>query len=1622
MAAPAPDPRRATELTAELARAASALAPDWAGVADNGDFGSALYRIAARLGEQVTRRMDRAPDRDRLAFYETLELPGGALRAATVPIAFTLADKRDARVDTPKGLQLAARGGAVPFETGEALQISPARIGALMAVDPATDRLELAPAAVIAGEPRGAPRGPLRTLTPSSAGSTFLQLSGTAALVEGDLLRIAGPVYRVAKIEGDIVTLVDPLEGAVAAEAEIVLVENLEAFALRNLQEHVVYIGHKELLNLEQPATVELRFDPAAIASRLVALDVAVEIWATREADEEPAWHALGADAGQGALRLTKSWFGSVEQVEIDGRKSRWLRIRLQAAIDPDGPPQTLVKRISMIVASAQEEAGEDDAAKPAEGDGTVKAAYHNALPLSLSGPFYPFGTEPQRFDTFAIAAPEALSKPGAQVTLTVSLADSTQVALALAAGRANRAYGLGKDGALHVFLAELDEQSSALPRLTWRRLDAGLGATAGAGPPERLELDTILPLAAVLRDQERDLLVAADGAGNLWARFVIGPDRALQLGAAIPLGKPEQAPEATFIDYALVGTSREALVVALTADSLYFLSLGGADEPAASAWTKPSSGGVLFGEGMAIAAAIGTEGAAQLPTAPAFALIDAAGELYRGIFTETGGAWTITWRNTRVCANPGVRPLIAGNLDSHFIAAAEPLPADPDQLVSPLLALIVPRASNLAVQAIPVPEILVRNETALAPVPPPARGGGGAVAAWTGAELTLWGPGLAPLRVPTPSDEPVAIFFPGAGIAPAVAMVLGAGEVVLRRALPPFAPVAVELFDAVPALAPDPQFAVGDLPAEVKRFAFSGIDVAGEWLYGARPPGLLAAEEYVVVTVDAGFTTGVLASATKLHLDGGDTWTAAGSFVIVNNLLHEVASVGSGVATLAQPSPAALGPIRYDVATASPPRTIPPDYVGTLVRCAVDPGPAEEMLFEQSAAPGVQRVAASEGPWLLLGDAWTTIPQRMMAVPIPAAGAWAGTRFPRDYESPELAWEYPDGKTWRRLDVADGTANLAHGGDIAFTVPADHAEIEVAGTKDLWIRARLIGGDYGRAKYRIEFVPPEGSPRTETIQIDTSALNPPEIDTIGARFAIALPVEPQAILTSNNLAVLDQSQASRAGDARFDLFPGIARHVAQAAGQTRDDEAGRSLYLRLTKAPDVDLLACYVDAEERDVEAAELAADILTASGWQPVRGLDDGTAGLNRPGMILLPLQTKPDELPLFGSSGWWLRLHPREEGADWAPRLRGLFLNAAMATQAKTLVQELVGSSDGSPNQHYALAYAPLLPKSLDLRVRESLSDEEREAIIRSEGADAIAVAPDIAGTWLRWRQAESFAGMDGEARVFRLDPAKGEILFGDNRRGRIPPAGADAIRAFFYQNGGGSSGNVEAGEITSVKSAVQSLDRAVNPVAASGGADIEPPERIQAAAVARLRHAGRLLAPSDVEAFACASAPDVAAARCLPGVGGGFALIVSLRQPGVRAAMVSRTRREGLAAALAEQGSGAVAAARIDVRSPVYVRTAIRAELVVADARHAAEVQRAAHRALSDLLDPTLGPGKKGGGFGLRIEEGDVYRALAGMDGLDRIEAIVIEGGPVGPDSLAFGEEDDANASVRIGGAE
>ena len=153
-----------------------------------------------------------------------------------------------------------------------------------------------------------------------------------------------------------------------------------------------------------------------------------------------------------------------------------------------------------------------------------------------------------------------------------------------------------------------------------------------------------------------------------------------------------------------------------------------------------------------------------------------------------------------------------------------------------------------------------------------------------------------------------------------------------------------------------------------------------------------------------------------------------------------------------------------------------------------------------------------------------------------------------------------------------------------------------------------------------------------QSTTIDTSDLHPPEIISIEASFVLDAETAPECVLVVDNLATLDQTQASAADQARFALFSG-ARAIDP-------DVDGRALYVGLTRQP-VSPLVLYAVVDDQDVPGT-LAVDVLTAAGWRRAT-VDDETEALHRTGLIQVFLSTPLARAARFGREGFWLRLRP-------------------------------------------------------------------------------------------------------------------------------------------------------------------------------------------------------------------------------------------------------------------------------------------------------------------------------------------------------------------------------------------
>ncbi len=191
--------------------------------------------------------------------------------------------------------------------------------------------------------------------------------------------------------------------------------------------------------------------------------------------------------------------------------------------------------------------------------------------------------------------------------------------------------------------------------------------------------------------------------------------------------------------------------------------------------------------------------------------------------------------------------------------------------------------------------------------------------------------------------------------------------------------------------------------------------------------------------------------------------------------------------------------------------------------------------------------------------------------------------------------------------------------------------------------------------------------------------------------------------------------------------------------------------------------------------------------------------------------------------------------------APEVSEFRLNTVAATAAVTRIEEILGGSNGRPNQVFALSRQPVLI--------DPSTQQPDLAIVVTEAAQATET----------WRAVGDFYGVGPGDAVYLIDSQAGTVTFGDGVHGRIPGAGAE-IRATRYRAGGGRLGNVGAGTISALKSALPNVDSVSNLRAAAGGADAEPLSEVMLRAPHDLRTGDRAVTADDFAELARRT-PDV-----------------------------------------------------------------------------------------------------------------------------------------------------------------
>jgi predicted phage baseplate assembly protein len=331
-----------------------------------------------------------------------------------------------------------------------------------------------------------------------------------------------------------------------------------------------------------------------------------------------------------------------------------------------------------------------------------------------------------------------------------------------------------------------------------------------------------------------------------------------------------------------------------------------------------------------------------------------------------------------------------------------------------------------------------------------------------------------------------------------------------------------------------------------------------------------------------------------------------------------------------------------------------------------------------------------------------------------------------------------------------------------------------------------------------------------------------------------------------------------------------------------------------------------------------------------------------------------------------------------------------NTIRATQALTFTDEVLGTSDGTPNQAFTLTNTPVV--LLDRAATVVNPDKTRVTVT------SLRLEVDEGSGFQAWQLVEDFFSAGKSDRVFTLNRNTGVITFGDGEHGRIPaPSGAGNIVARAYRAGGGSQGNVGAGTITQIQTFVESVNTVINFDAAVGGTDEESVADAKLRASLALKSNDRAVTAEDF-AYLATQAPgaNVKRAFAMPLHHPGFP---DGQIPGVVTVVVvpnslapnPTPNQTTLQAVCIYLDQHRLLTSEVYVAGPVYRKVKVAAQLVVDSGSDLATVKNNVQAALNTFFDPLRG-GNDGTGwpFGGIIYYSDVYRRIFTIDGVQRIQ--------------------------------
>lgn len=545
------------------------------------------------------------------------------------------------------------------------------------------------------------------------------------------------------------------------------------------------------------------------------------------------------------------------------------------------------------------------------------------------------------------------------------------------------------------------------------------------------------------------------------------------------------------------------------------------------------------------------------------------------------------------------------------------------------------------------------------------------------------------------------------------------------------------------------------------------------------------------------------------------------------------------------------------------------------------------------------------------------------------------------------VIWEYFNGSGWARLfagDTGSDVFSVKNGTmgqyrSLCFRCPGDMSPILVNARETCYIRARILKVN-NLYKTMGSYIVPLLSGTVLSYRY-------------GSRFA-----EPNGIVTDNNLERLSY----RGED--------VLKSTLQPFYQTGCDRPALYLGFSLPPAggPVKFLMQVKNPAARRDFP---LAWEYFNGRKWLPVN-LADETEAFSKTGIITMAGAGDMRPKKLFGQEFCWIRVRDENgryegEGQAFCPVLSGILENTTKIVNVDWRENQYFTMTVYQENTRFQLIHPNIWEVEVFVDEQSALSEQEMERL-RQLGLARIARDDTgmVVNAWVKWTAVEDFMESSADDRHYTYNPTEGYILFGNGRRGRIPPVSREPNIQVRYASGGGTRGNLGAGRVNKLNRAMGFISGVENPEPLTGGEDRETLKEALNRCAALVRTQKKAVTLRDYEELAMLASREIRQAKCFSCLGpdgefmtGALTLVLLPKNWEKEHTQFARIKGEVLRG-MKDQISGSLLAERkFFIVEPVYVRLQVRVEAAVRDFNMIFKARRGILQALEDFFCPAGG---------------------------------------------------------------